>query len=201
MAKRFKKANQCLLQRRRNGYSIAEILLVFGIIAGVLIGLRGDVHHARDETDAQSAIAEIHMLVQAAYEYKYAPGEQQNTYTGANMAKLKPYLGLSGIANGQNIFGSAVTVTPLTLVLGNYRNLKVAYPGVRDLDICRQILNRFGQVKDIAEVRNASDMVTQAADTYIEGGTAISGYVGRDDSSVTGCEAGGGTYTLNVTID
>ncbi len=163
MAKRFKKANQCLLQRRRNGYSIAEIWLVFGIIAGVLIGVWAMYTMLGDKTDAQSAVAEIHMLVQAAYEYKYAPG-QKNKYGGANMAKLKPYLGLSGIANGQNIFGAAITVTPHT----SNTNLKVAYPGVRDLDICRQILNQFGQVKDVQEVRNANDVVTTAADTYIE---------------------------------
>ena len=124
MAKRFKKANQCLLQRRRNGYSIAEILLVFVIIADVLIGVWAMYTMLGDKTDAQSAVAEIRMLVQAAYEYKYAPG-QENQYMGANMAKLKPYLGLSGIANGQNIFGTAITVTPHT----SDKNLKVAYPG------------------------------------------------------------------------
>ena len=35
--------------RKNNGYSIAEILLVFGIIAGVLTGVWGYVYHAQQE--------------------------------------------------------------------------------------------------------------------------------------------------------
>ncbi len=117
MTKQLKELNQCLLQRRRNGYSIAEILLVFGIIAGVLIGVWAMYTMLGDKSDAQTAIAEIQMIKKAAHEYKYAPGKQ-NKYAGATMAALKPYLGQSGLANGQNIFGTEITATPSNLSIG-----------------------------------------------------------------------------------
>ena len=181
---------------RTNGYSIAEILLVFGIIAGVLIGVWAMYTMLGDKSDAQTAIAEIQMLKKAAHEYKYAPGKQ-NKYDGATMASLKPYLGQSGLANGQNIFGTAVTFIPGN----NNRDLDVVYYGVRDLDICRQILNQFGQVEDVEEERNSQNKVTQNADTYIEAGNTVSGFVGGTNGSTTGCQPQGGTYRLNIRID
>ncbi len=111
-------------QRARTGYSIAEILLVFGIIAGVLIGVWAMYTMLGDKSDSQTAIAEIQMIKKAAHEYKYAPGKQ-NKYGGASMAALKPYLGQSGVANGQNIFGTAITATPVNTDEGSgYRILR-----------------------------------------------------------------------------
>ena len=115
MTKQLKKLNQCLLQRRQNGYSIAEILLVFGIVADVLIG----VWVMYTKSNAQSAIAEIQMIKKAAHEYKYAPGTQ-NKYTSADMTALKPYLGQSGVVNGQNIFGTAM--------IGSGASISVKHP-------------------------------------------------------------------------
>ena len=199
MTKLLKKLNQCLLQRRRNGYSIAEILLVFGIIAGVLIGVWAMYTMLGDKSDAQSAIAEIQMIKKAAHEYKYAPGKQ-NKYEGANMAALKPYLGQSGVASGQNIFGTTITAAPEN----SDRDLDVEYQGVRDIDICRQILNHFGQVKDVhtpESVDGDGNTIAAKDQTYIEAGKTISGYVGGANETVTGCELSGGTFVLNVRID
>ena len=193
MTKKFKKLDPFLFQRKQNGYSIAEILLVFGIIAGVLIGVWAMYTLLGDKADAQAAIAEVQMLKKAAHKYKYAPG-RENKYTGVTIAELKPYLGQSGIANGQNIFGTAITVAP-----GNSdRDLQVTYPGVRDLDICRQILNQFGQVKD----KMTTVMMVTTTTLQIEAGSTISGYVGGDDTE-TGCTRNtiNSTHDLNILID
>ena len=57
---------------RTNGYSIAELLLVFGIIAGVLVGVWAIYVMLGDEVDAQAVVTEIGMLRQAATDYKKA---------------------------------------------------------------------------------------------------------------------------------
>ena len=44
---------------RTNGYSIAEILLVFGIIAGVLVGVWAMYVMLGDEVDAKAVVTEI----------------------------------------------------------------------------------------------------------------------------------------------
>ena len=197
MTKKLKKLNLFLFQRKGNGYSIAEILLVFGIIAGVLIGVWAMYTLLGDKADSQAAIAEVHMLKKAAHEYKYAPG-RQNKYTEVTMAGLKPYLGQSGVANGQNIFGTAITITPEN----SDRDLRVTYPGVRDLDVCRQILNQFGQVKDKMTMMMMGMMMTTNTTLQIEAGNTISGYVGGDDTD-TGCtkDTANSTYNLHILID
>ncbi len=80
------------------------------------------------------------------------------------------------------------------------RDLAIEYSGVRDLDICRQILNQFGQVNDVVADNSDADNPI-AASTYIEAGNTISGFVGGDDGNVTGCESDSGAYVLNVRID
>ena len=70
MAKQLKKPDQCLHRRRRNGYSIAEILLVFGIIAGVLVGMWAMYTLLADDADVKAAIADIRLIQHAAVQYK-----------------------------------------------------------------------------------------------------------------------------------
>ena len=166
---------------------------MFGIIAGVLVGVWAMYTMLGDKTDAQSAIAEIQMLKKAAHEYKYALGKE-NKYTDVTMAALKPYLGQSGVAVGQNIFGATIGVRPEN----SARDLTVIYDGFRDIDICRQVLNQFGQVTDIVPDQDM-DML---ASCYIEDGKTISGFVGGENPGVTGCSTlHGETYILNITID
>ena len=143
MTKQLKELNQCLLQRRRNGYSIAEILLVFGIIAGVLIGVWAMYTMLGDKSDAQTAIAEIQMIKKAAHEYKYAPGKQ-NKYTGADHGCTGTVSGAKRTSKRPEYIWNGRLL--LRLLLDDARDLDIAYKGVRDLDICRQILNQFGQV-------------------------------------------------------
>ena len=183
--------------RHTNGYSIAEILLVFGIIAGVLIGVWAMYTMLGDKSDAQTAVAEIQMLQRAATEYKHTPGND-NKYTGATLiSNLKPYLGQGGLSDGQNIFGATVGITPEN----SDQDLRVSYPGVRDLDICRQVLNYFGKINS-TDTEDLGMNVTISAISISKGNT-ISGYVGGTDSTGTGCRGNPSTkdYTLSVLID
>ena len=183
--------------RHTNGYSIAEILLVFGIIAGVLIGVWAMYTMLGDKSDAQTAVAEIQMLRKAAAEYKHAPGHD-NKYSGVTLiSTLKPYLGQSGLSDGQNVFGQTVSIIPEN----NDRDLKVTYQGVRDLDICRQILNYFGEINP-TDAEDLGMGVTVSAISIPRGHT-ISGYVGGMGSTDTGCRENPSTkaYTLSILID
>ena len=184
---------------RPNGYSIAEILLVFGIIAGVLIGVWAMYTMLGDKSDAQTAVAEIQMLRKAAAEYKHAPGHDNKYIGGTLISTLKPYLGQSGLSDGQNVFGQTVSITPAN----DNRDLKVTYQGVRDLDICRQILNYFGEINP-TDTEDLGFGLTVSA-ISIPRGKAISGYAGGMDSTSTGCRKdplnNTKAYTLSILID
>ena len=175
--------------RHTNGYSIAEILLVFGIIAGVLIGVWAMYTMLAEKTDVKAAVTEIQMLQNAAITYKNHSGT--NNYStlaplalmGSVLPALRPYLGGSGLADGQNIFGESIDVYIEPYPTGE--NLVVDYLGVTDMDICRQILEHFGEVTEVS-----------AEEFKIEPGKTISGYVGGEFYN-TGCELG----LMYITID
>ncbi len=103
------KGNPSSVLSQPNGYSIAEILLVFGIIAGVLIGVWAMYTMLGDKTEVQKAVAEIQMLQQAAATFKSA-SETGNyaSFPGFTPAPLKPYLGKSGLGGEANVFGGVV---------------------------------------------------------------------------------------------
>ena len=78
----------------QNGYSIAEILLVFGIIAGVLVGVWAMYTLLGDNSDVQAVIAEVQMLQSAAVTYKNASETNSYSMLGPDViSALRPYLG------------------------------------------------------------------------------------------------------------
>ncbi len=94
MAKQLKKSNQCLYQRGRNGYSIAEILLVFGIIAGVLVGVWAMYTLLADDADVKAVVADILLIQGAAAQYKQAnPTNNYRDLGFVNDGGITPYLG------------------------------------------------------------------------------------------------------------
>ena len=173
-----------------NGYSIAEILLVFGIIAGVLVGVWAMYTLLGNKVDAQTAIVEIQMIRDAAVQYRNLTNKYNYLDFPSSKIQLTPlasYLGQSGLADGQNIFGEQVHTYPS---LPRNTNLDVSYGGVPSLDICRQILNNFGVVQDFPSI--------EAID--IHPGDTISGYIGSSWGD-TGCERVGGSFTLSIIVD
>ena len=79
-------------QIKPNGYSLSEILLVFGIIAGCTVGVWTMFAILRTEAKEQAVVDDIRMLQSAAIECKYAT--EGNDYTSCStFADLKPYLG------------------------------------------------------------------------------------------------------------
>ncbi len=192
MTKQFKKLNQCLVQRRRNGYSIAEILLVFGIITGVLIGVWAMYTMLAEESAARTVIAEIEMIRSAAVQYKHTTGENKYLSLSSrwlNQSPLVRYLGQSGLADGRNVFGELISIY-LTFPVND---LVIAYSGVPSFSICRKVLSRFGVVTDFPGYE-AIDILP---------GDAISGYKGSARAE-TSCERetrGLRRYTITITID
>lgn len=151
-----------------NGYSIAEILLVFGIIAGVLIGVWAMYTMLSDESEAQMAITEIQMLQRAAVDYKTESGT--NSYTDIDsegFEVLKPYLGQSGLRDGQNIFSEAIELSSGAWTAGH---LRAKYPGIPSMDICRKIINHFGEVGSTGQ--------GEGEQFYVVSGKALAGYRG-----------------------
>ena len=84
------------------------------------------------------------------------------------------------------MFGEEIvlaTVTP------DHIDLAVTYPGIRNLPLCRQVLEQFGKV-------------TESAGTYyIASDETLDGYRGGISTSDTGCEPNGDRYDLNILID
>ena len=166
--------------RHTNGYSIAEILLVFGIIAGVLIGVWAMYTMLSDEADAQALVRDIQMLQEAAVQFKSAGGTNtyehiyEGSYTYLDEA-LKPYLGQSSLADGVHVFGGDIDVSTWTL---NDGDLGVQLFDIPNIDLCVRALSHFGTV-------------TEGDDYglyYIDAGDTIRGFVGGGWVENMGCE-------------
>ena len=159
-----------------NGYSIAEILLVFGIIASVLIGVWAIYTMLGDEVDVRAVVAEIEMLRHAAVEYKRASKSNYSAIDIFPLEDLKPYLGESGLAKGVNIFGQEIDGFPWPLATGE--NFVVHYYGIPRIDICVNVLRHIGKVTD------------NGNGTYqVSSGDANAGYLGGLYTE-TGCSGG-----------
>ena len=146
---------------------------MFGIIAGVLIGVWAMYTMLSDQSDASVAIAEIQLLTSAGQQYK-ANNAISNTYWNVNHAQLMPYLGegMQGVdvlGEGSNVFGGRIRVYP------DFRsgaaNMKVEYHGIRSIGICKRILENFGEVEEVPFLQNTTNYVIPA-------GKTITGYVG-----------------------
>ena len=189
MIKRFETLSRYSLQCRRNGYSLAEITLVFGIISIILVSVWATYAVLTDEVDALSAIAEIQLIRKAANDFKNIPASS-NKYTGVgtDLSNLAPYLGQNVLLNSVNFFGDTVAIAAVT---PDELDLDVTYPGVRDIVICQQILEYFGKVHK-----------NSAENLYINLHDTISGYTADGTSSTTGCEkTSRGDYELHIRID
>lgn len=156
-----------------NGYSIAEILLVFVTIAGVIFVAWSVYTVLSVDSDVKTAVAEIHMLQQAGRQYKTA---NKNSYLGVSMANLTPYLGKGGLTdpdnNGfvSNFFGGRVGVHR-----SNTGDLSISYSSIPSLAVCQQILKHFGEI----ESTNTGFKIPP--------NKTITGFIGDDDQANSGC--------------
>ena len=203
-----------------NGYSIAEILLVFGIIAGVLIGVWAMYTMLAEETDVQNAIAEILVIRDAAVQWKMANGNQwrgadwnsDSRGTPVNRVRLDriaPYAskaikytsetkdgGGATEVEGFNIFGGHI------LIGLNGDNATIAYGSFRDIQICARVLSYFGEIEQQEGATGTSTEIR------IPPGKAIYGYVGSNTATLAGCRKDGSggsggpsSYVLYLLID
>ena len=165
----------------QNGYSIAEILLVFGIIAGVLVGVWAMYTLLGDNSDVQAAIAEVQMLQSAAVTYKNASGT--NNYSTLQPLALteRYHLGTEALLRGERLVrrteyfrgaGWSIYLEPYPAG----EDLVIEYAGIPSIEICKRVLERFGEVTEVS-----------AEEFKIEAGKTISGYVGGEYFD-TGCE-------------
>ena len=184
--------------RHTNGYSIAEILLVFGIIAGVLIGVWAMYTMLAEETDVKAAVAEIQLIREAAVHFKANDGNGK--YNNITLAKFGSYLG-DGVAQVGDIPPHGVI---LTNTFGDYLWLKsdvfkgpsytggdlvMISNGIPNMNVCKQILEHFGEVKESGR-----------GGFYIPAGKSIFGYVGGVNEYDSGC-INDSVPVLNLHID
>ena len=177
-----------------NGYSIAEILLVFGIIAGVLIGVWAIYTALSEDADAKSVVAEVRMIREAARAYKAANG---NSYNGIGVGKgLVPYLGQSNLSQADargrltNYFGLPIAIIPDGL--GHIQLLYAGFPGDQ---ACTQVLKSFGEVEERGYSCRRGGPLAQ----YIPAGQTITGFIGGGSF---GCYCGAqGQASLLLTIE
>ena len=182
---------------------------MFGIIAGVLIGVWAMYTMLAEETDVKAAVAEIQLIREAAVQFKHNDGGGK--YNGMTLATFGSYLG-DGVAQDMDIapYGVILTNTfggSLSLFSDRYGfngtdggNLLLTSDGIPNLNICRQILEHFGEIQMIASTLEGGGDPTTTY--YIPIGKSIFGYVGSPDENGSGCSPGGyyGT-TLQLRID
>ena len=187
MIKLFETLGRYSFQCRRNGYSLAEIMLVFGIIAIILTSVWATYAVLIDEADALAAIAEIQLIRKAANDYKNVP-IHMNKYSsvGTDLSNLESYLGQNVLLGSVNMFGGTVAIAASSSNL----DLDVTYPSVHSKDICHQILEYFGKVR------------SSGTDLYIRKDDTISGYIADGTIKTTGCERiTDQDYALHIRID
>ena len=197
-----------------NGYSIAEILLVFGIIAGVLIGVWAMYTMLAEETDVKAAVAEIQLIRDAAVQFKYNDGGGK--YDGMTLATFGSYLG-DGVAQQAdnppygvlltNTFGDTIVLAPDSHALDG-ANLQLSSHGIPNIYVCERILEHFGEVKLTTltvDDGHGGGGLTETPAHYIPIGKSIFGYVGGADTSASGCSielsSSGEKVTLSLLID
>ena len=183
---------------------------MFGIIAGVLVGVWAMYTMLADESDTKSAIAEIEMIQSAAVQFRSLPenGNGYPPYT-TSMARIAPYLGEGLGVNGRygtNIFGGFVTLGPVrtrSLPSLYHPFTLLTYFEVRNMDLCVKILKHFGEVEPFRRPpRRPGDPPGALTGSYmIPEGKATYGYVGGRSPRESGCEESSNGATLNLLID
>ena len=177
---------------------------MFGIIAGVLVGVWAIYTMLAEEMNVKMAVAEIQLVREAAVQFKNNNGNGK--YNGMTLATFGPYLGDGigllrdnspyGITIG-NTFGSSIDLTS-----DRYRgggrdggDIYMTYRDIPNMNICRQVLERFGEVTEL----------TQYGETgyYIPVGKTIFGYVGGANYYAAGClkDNYSGLVSLQLYID
>ena len=193
---------------------------MFGIIAGVLIGVWAMYTMLSEDQDVKNVIAEIQVIREAAVQWKVANGNQwrgadwdpDNPYAPSNHVRLEriaPYANkaikyasethYAGTpyeetdVQGFNIFGGLVSIGPYV------DNARLYYAPLKDMRICARVLSHFGEIEQ-SEARNPwhnpSDPNNHQPATRtqitIPPGKAIYGYVGSNNAFVAGCRRGVG---------
>ena len=173
---------------RTNGYSIAEIMLVFGIIAGVLIGVWAMYTMLAGDTEAKTVVAEIQMLQQAITEYRVQGGGDVTTLTSID--PIKPYLGRgAGLKEGKNALGEDMYVSYDSG--DRYKAVALRYEGIVSDEICQLALQRFGILR-----------VNPYGGAAILPGNSLPGYKGADASRM-GCSESklvAGAHRLSILV-
>ena len=171
---------------------------MFGIIAGVLIGVWAVYTMLAEETDVKAAVAEIQVIREAAVQFKHNDGGGK--YNNMTLATFGSYLG-DGVAQDRDMAPQGVLLTNtfgeylllISDVLVNGENLQLLSYGIPNLNVCKQILEHFGEVAE-----------GSGTDTfYIPAGKSIFGYVGSPSEHASGCIYNGllGKASLTLRID
>ena len=157
---------------------------MFGIIAGVLVTVWAMYTMLSEEADVKTAVAEIRVIREAAVQFRKNNGD--GTYNNMTLATIGSYLG-DGIAQVaddpprgvilSNAFGHDVYLISDAHTGFYGGNLQLSYHGIPNLDVCRQILERFGEVKAITKGRKQKKRIVGY---YTPEGTSIPGYVAVD---------------------
>ena len=137
----------CYDRYKANGYSIAEILLVFGIIAGVLIGVWAMYTVLEEDAEVKRTVAAILMLREAATAYRFTNNNEYTDQQYFDFAKsgyvmdtpLAPYLG-----NADDRLAE-IYVTVYGKSLGG--NVVLSMGTVTNASVCEKILQHFGEVE------------------------------------------------------
>ncbi len=137
-------SGQGVFQPKRNGYSIAEIVVALSIVAAVLVGVLSMYTMVSEDAELRAVVAEVHLLQRAAQQYKREHG-RYDQYMSIRNFSLKYYVGgeNSDLGKGINHLGRIVSMT----TGGTAKNMSIRYftgSGPHALKFCVRVLRHFG---------------------------------------------------------
>ena len=126
---------------KRNGYSIAELLVALSILVGVISGVWATVHHVFEEAEARVIIADVQVLQRAVQRYKREHGKYRKWM---RLDHLKRYLGRSNsLRHGINFRGEAISIMPRPFATTKHLGVLYYLGGPNGLKICERVLKHF----------------------------------------------------------
>ncbi len=155
---------------------------MFGIIAGVLIGVWAMYTMLSEDAGTKRSVAEVWMIKEATRAYKAANG---NSYNGIGTGKgITPYLGQSPLSQADargiltNHIGSPALLFPSQSAPGHAH---LVYSGLLSYQACTQVLKSFGEVDELSHDCGGTPI------QYIPAGQTFSGFIGGNDEWGSGC--------------
>ena len=200
---------------------------MFGIIAGVLIGVWAMYTVLSEDVETQSIIAEIQIIREAAVQWKATNGNMWsnpvNRYStnDVRLDKIAPYaskaISFTSATYWQGtpdeyiyVEGVSVQGGPLHILPHRGGNARLFYSpsAFKDVESCARVLQRFGEIerREVRNIWHSVDETKPPTVTETRLLAAVHGYATERNAATAGCTRNQSTptsqgYSLSLLID